>query len=349
MPFPENLDWVPIKSDFDSGGQGTIHLVHRKGDTQKTPHVLKLLKKPDSEKAHERFLREIETVRNIRHPAIIEVVDFSDQDSEPLFLVTKYHEGAKTIENICLSGDHPNPFHGDAVRCLCLFKQLISAIQACESQDDPIFHRDISPKNVLVLPDDSIRLIDFGLCQTDGDATITLTGESLGTRYYAPPECLPDSRFKIGTHTDIYSASKVLWSTITSQRAFSYDDDVLDRKSMQTMFPESESLWHLDRIFKNIVRSDPDERIQTTAQVIRLVSEVRHAAINDFPPLELIADRCPSCKRTTIHTPTTGHILFGGRRGGEYTAHECTTCGFTFARLHKTLKDNIKNLYPQAT
>ena len=346
MHIPENLDWVPIRPNLDSGGQGTIHLVHRKGDPHKTPRVLKLLKKPDSEKAYKRFQKEIDTVRNIHHPAIIEVVDFSDKDTEPPFLVTEYHKGAKTIEEFCLSSD-PNSLHGNAIRCLCLFEQLVSAIQACENQDDPVFHRDISPKNVLVLPDDSIRLIDFGLCRTVGDKTITLTGESLGTRYYAPPECEPDSRFEIDTRTDIYSATKVLWSAITSLRAFSQNDDVLDRRSMQAMFPQSESIWHLDRIFKNIIRSNPDHRIQTTDEVLNLINEVRYAVINDFPPLELIADRCPSCKRTTIHTPKHGHPIFGGRKDRDFTVHECTTCGFTFVRHHETLNKSLSVLYPQ--
>lgn len=346
MTIPDHLDWKLIEKKIASGAQGTVHLVYHKDDPKKTPRALKILNRDASKKALRRFQKEIKTVAEIDHHAVIEVLDYSSQDADFQYLVMLYHEGAKTIENLCITPNPSlNPFHANTLKCLNVFEQLISAIHACETQQDPIFHRDISPKNILILPDETIRLIDFGLCHTVGDTTITLTGENVGTRYYAPPECEADSEFEIGTYTDIYSAAKVLWSTIMSRRVFDREEPIQKRRSMQEMFPQKEETWHLDRIFKNIIRYNPDERIKGTEPVLLLVDEIRHAVTKGIPPLETIADRCPSCKRENIGISRLQHQTFGGYMDKDLTVHECTACGFIFARRHETLNNNIKNQF----
>ena len=344
MTIPDHLDWKPLERKIGSGGQGTVHLVYHKNDPDKTPRALKVLKNDASQQAYTRFRKEIKAVRDIDHPAIIEVIDYSSQDEEFQYLVMQYHDGAKTIEEMCLSPKY-NPFHGTTTACLNVFKQIVSAIQACESQSDPIYHRDISPKNVLILPNLSIRLIDFGLCHTVGDSTITLTGENVGTRNYAPPECSSGNDLEPGTYTDIYSAAKVLWSTITSQYVFDREDAVLDEKSMKKMFPQNEETWFLDHIFRSTIRYDPNDRITKTDQVLRLVDEIRSAIASGFAPLETVAARCPSCGRKTLQSLRYGRLIFGGRMDPDITAHECETCGFIFARRHETLDNNIKNQF----
>lgn len=348
MTIPDHLDWKLIEENLGSGGQGTVHLVYHKDDPKRTPRALKILNNGVSQQAIRRFHKEIKTVSEIHHYAVIEVLDYSPPDAEFQYLVMLFHKGAKTIEEVCLTPNPSlNPFHGNTLKCLYVFEQLISAIHACETQHSPIFHRDISPKNILVLPDETIRLIDFGLCHTVGDTTITLTGESLGTRYYAPPECGADSEYEIGTYTDIYSAAKVLWSTITSRRVFDREDAILKRRSMQEMFPQKEETWHLDKIFKNIIRYNPNKRIKETESVLHLVHEIVHDVHKGIPPLEAIADRCPSCKRENIEISRLRHQTFGGYMDKDITVHECAACGFIFARRHETLNENIQNQYPK--
>ena len=340
MTIPDHLDWKPLGKEIGSGGQGTVHLVYHKDDPGKTPRALKILNKNASQEAQKRFQKEIKTVRNISHHNIIKVLDNSPQDAEFQFLVMKYHKGAETIEEVCLS-PNPNPFHGNTLKCLDLFEQIILAIQACEHSLDPIFHRDISPKNILVLPDDRIRLIDFGLCHTVGDSTITMTGENLGTRSYAPPECGAGIRLEIGTHTDIYSAAKVLWSTITSERAFDREEPLSDSKSMEKMFPEKEETWHLNLIFNRAIKYHPSERLRYTEQVLLIIDDIRYSLNKGFPPLEAVAGRCPSCGKKSVRGAKGGLQVFGGHMSTKLTAHECSVCGFVFARRHETLDNNI--------
>ena len=96
-------------------------------------------------------------------------------------------------------------------------------------------HRDISLNNILFLADGSIRLIDFGICQIEDGETISLTGESLGTRNYAAPECESGNDSNIDIRSDIYSAAKVLWSAITSREAFAREEPVFQNLSMRDL------------------------------------------------------------------------------------------------------------------
>jgi len=55
------------------------------------------------------------------------------------------------------------------------------AIRECERSEPPIVHRDLSLTNVLVFPNLRPKIIDFGLCQIEGQRTITLIDEGVGT------------------------------------------------------------------------------------------------------------------------------------------------------------------------
>ena len=345
MSIPENLPWKPTSEEpLGSGGQGTIHIVYHEEDwLEETKYALKELHKSGDRKARQRFQDEIEAIKSINHPSIIKVFDHSEADDDFQFYVMEFFEDAKSLAEICLSSE-PNPFHGDTMKCLDLFEQIIDSISECEKLDPILFHRDISPRNILLLSDGSIRLIDFGLCQRVGDNTITLSGENIGTRNYAPPECGAGSQLEIGTHTDIYSAAKVLWSIVTSEGVFEREDAITTNKSMESMFPLNRETWHLNRIFRRAIRYEPNERFQQSEQVREQLNEVRRLVKGGFPPLEAVKDYCPSCGLKGVN--------LGGNRGHQafeslnlartYLSYECIVCGFAFIRRVATLEESIE-------
>ena len=163
MGFPQDLPWTPTGTTLGEGGQGLVHLVTRKGDPDGPKYALKELRNVESVQAQERFKLEIKVVNLITHPAIIRVIDHSKDEDEFLYYVMEYHEGAELLANVIYSPS-TNPFHGNALRSLDLYRQIILAISACERNKPRVVHRDINPKNILLLRDGSIRLIDFGIC-----------------------------------------------------------------------------------------------------------------------------------------------------------------------------------------
>lgn len=330
MTIPDHLGWKKVGDPIGSGGQGTVYRVFHESDPE-TIRALKVLNPNARPDAKQRFQNEMVTLSRISHPKIIKVIEYSEPQDDFQYLVMEYHECAKTVGETCLASPELNPYHGNTLKCLDLFEQIIQAVRACETATDQIYHRDISPKNILILPDESIRLIDFGLCHTVNNETLTMTGENLGTRSYAPPECGAFSPFSIGTHTDIYSAAKVLWSAITSARVF--DRAFIDEyTSMKNMFPYEEETWHLRRIFENTIQEDPAHRWNRTELVLFHIDEVRHAVSGGFPPTETAALRCPSCGLKSMATSTNPHHLFGSFTIGRYYMSECSECQFVVIR-----------------
>ena len=122
MNIWESVPWERKGEPLGSGRQGNVHLVVRKEEPEGPRFALKKLNKTDSEKARQRFQREIEAVKSLDHPNIIRVIDHSKKDDEFQYYVMEYHEGAETLADSIFSPC--NPFHGDVLRSLDLFEQI---------------------------------------------------------------------------------------------------------------------------------------------------------------------------------------------------------------------------------
>ena len=343
MKIPKELPWLSTGETLGSGGQGEVQLVTRKDEPDGPKYALKSLRNVGSSKALERFRREISAVKKITHPAIVRVFDHSKEGDDFQYYVMEYHEGAKSLDKVISSPS--NRFHGNVLLSLDLFEQIISAIGAYEESDPQIVHRDIQPENILVLEDDSIRLIDFGICYIKDEMMITFTDENVGTRNYTSPECEPGTDFPIGVHSDLYSAAKVLWSAITSQRAFAREDPAFKgRWSMKEMFPTKSDTWHLTHIFEKTIRRRPEDRFEGTAEVLERLRDVRYIVQRGFPPLEDIKFRCPSCGSKRVGEFQRGYLVFGNQNPRGIVSLKCHLCGFGFVRDTSLLQQKIEEM-----
>ncbi len=293
MKIPMKLKWHSTRKLLGEGGQGQVHLVINKHESPGKKYAMKVLNNVDSEKAKSRFNREIAAIKEVEHPAIIRIMDHSFACDDFQFYVMEYFEGARTLNDVIHS--QANPLHGNVQLSLDLFERIVSALQACEQHSTPIVHRDISPKNILFLTDGSIRLIDFGICHIEDGETISLTGESFGTRNYAAPECESGNDSNVNIRSDIYSAAKVLWSAITSREAFAREEPVFRHFSMRDLFPTKPETWPLTLIFERSIRRRPENRFQNTFEVLSLLQELRGLFQRGHSSVEDIIYRCPAC------------------------------------------------------
>ena len=184
MTLPKDFRWKQIR-ELGAGGQATVFEVEDAAKILPGKYALKPLKTGASHQAYERFYREIGAVEALHHPYIIRIIERSKPEDDFHYYVMEFINGARTLKS--LLNTKGNPFHREALKALRLFMQLVEVVEA--TQKAGIVHRDLSPANVLILPDNSIKVIDLGICQIEGDTTITLVDEGLGTRNYAPPEC----------------------------------------------------------------------------------------------------------------------------------------------------------------
>ena len=340
MKIPDHVPWLPTGRTLGSGGQGQVQLVTRRNEPGGHQFALKELRNAASSQARKRFQREIQAVKGLNHSSIVEIIDHSKADDDFHYYVMEYHEGARDLEKVLFSG--ANPYEGNVEASLCLFEQIISAIRACENSNPRIVHRDISPRNLLMLPNGAVRLIDFGICQLQDNSLITLTDENVGTRNYTSPECEFGEDTEVGVHSDIYSAAKVLWSAITSRRAFAREEPVFGNQSMESIFPTKPDSWHLMLIFEKTIRRQPSDRWQSTREVLEEIAEVKYIIRRGFPPLKEVGKRCPNCGAKNIAPLSHPEVLVTNHNPAVVSPMICNTCGLMFVRNKFIWNNNLE-------
>ncbi len=157
----------------------------------------------------QRFRREARVLARIRDPGIIAVYDMLPVDGDRLAIVLEFVPGRSLEAEIDADG---LPWR----RCAEIGVQVSGALAA--AHEAGIVHRDIKPSNILVEPNGSVRVADFGIARLQGDVTMTRGGESLGTPAYMAPE---QARGEAATPaSDIYSLGAVLFNAATGRQPF---------------------------------------------------------------------------------------------------------------------------------
>lgn len=154
-----------------------------------------------------RFDVEARSTAGLQHQNIVTIYDFGNQDGNP-YLVMEYLEGS-SLESAISSG-----------RPISLANKLRICINICNglayAHERGIIHRDIKPANVMLLNDDSVKIVDFGIARI-GDTGISRT-EVVGSLHYMSPEQFQNTPLDI--RTDIFSTGVVLYRLLTGTLPF---------------------------------------------------------------------------------------------------------------------------------
>ncbi len=160
----------------------------------------------------ERFLREIETTANLRHPHILPLYDSGDAEGL-LYYIMPLVEGESLRERLDREGQLPLD---DAVR---LTREVANALATAHARG--VLHRDIKPENILLERGHAI-LADFGIARavdTAGAEKLTGTGLSLGTpAYMSPEQSLGESG--LDARSDLYSLGCVLYEMLAGEAPY---------------------------------------------------------------------------------------------------------------------------------
>jgi len=188
------------------GGIGKVFLVLDRKTDQRVALKMLRTKYQDNDKAVARFVREVNTVRQLNHPCIVKVFDAA-QDQGQLFYTMEFVEG-KTLRQ--WMGERGRLSFGSVVRVLSLLAH------ALEHAHQVTIHRDLSPENVMVMADGSLRLLDFGLAKlADNSSNLTMIGMSLGKLAYTAPEQRINAA-KVDQRADIYPLGVMFFETLTA-------------------------------------------------------------------------------------------------------------------------------------
>jgi len=154
----------------------------------------------------ERFASEIETLRRLRHPHIVRLFGFG-QEEDQLFYAMELVDGV-SLEEELQQGRH---FRWQEV--LRIGQQTCDALR--HAHDRGVIHRDIKPANLLLAADESVKLSDFGIAKLFGQANLTAVGSVIGTVEYMAPE-QADAR-PLDARADLYSLGGVLYALLAGR------------------------------------------------------------------------------------------------------------------------------------
>lgn len=209
------------------GGMGTVHLARIEGAAGfSKPVVIKRilpqLTGVTDEQTH--FIREARILSQLRHPGIVDVIDFGREEGAYL-MVLEYVPGHHLGQWLKYITRDSAKMPWDIAVCLMI--QVLTALHYAhtftrsDGARSTIVHRDISPSNILIDIDGNVRLVDFGIAHIDAgpiDQDATIRGEFRGKLPYAAPEQLYCEAAT--PSSDTYSCAVVLYQLLAGENPF---------------------------------------------------------------------------------------------------------------------------------
>lgn len=209
----------------------------------------------------ERFLREGKAAGRLKHPSIVTVYELGESEGA-VFMAMEYLEGRSLA---AFQQETRIPF----LSKLALLGQVLEALDYAHRQG--VVHRDIKPSNIQVLPDGSVKILDFGIARIMDSESMTRTGAIVGTPFYMPPEQLRGE--KVDHRADIYSAGVVSYELLTKRRPFdgnSLPEVIL--KIINEPLPAMGNAWsaafpEIERIVGKALSKNASDRYASAAEM----------------------------------------------------------------------------------
>src|ERR1700733_11375318 len=210
-PFKEFGPYRIVKM-LGQGGMGVVYLAEREDLGSQV--AIKILRDAWLSPARRaRFAAEQRTLAQLNHPSIARLYDADTSPDGTPFFVMEYVEGVP-LTNYCQQHRCP------VAERLRLFREVCEAV--LYAHQHAVIHRDLKPSNILVKPDGTVRLLDFGIAkqiESLGDSVDqTMTGLRLGTPGCAGPGQIRGEQ--VGIQADVYSLGVVLYELLAGRLPF---------------------------------------------------------------------------------------------------------------------------------
>ncbi|MEV0094767.1 serine/threonine-protein kinase [Streptomyces sp. NPDC050738] len=223
----------------------------------------------DADELRRRFVRECRVTAQVDHPGLVTVHD-AGNDSDDLYLVMQYVEGADLADHLAEHEPFPWPWAAAIAAQLCA---VLSAVHAV-----PIVHRDLKPRNVMVKPDGTVTVLDLGVASVlDTDTTrLTHTGSPIGSPAYMAPEQAMGGA--VGPYTDLYALGVLLHELLSGDVPFAGSTvlGVLHRHLYEPPQPvrqiRPEVPEPLEALVLRLLAKDPQHRPASAQEVYELLA-----------------------------------------------------------------------------
>jgi beta-lactam-binding protein with PASTA domain/tRNA A-37 threonylcarbamoyl transferase component Bud32 len=210
----------------------------------------------------QRFRQEAQAAANLSHPNIVNIYDWGQQNTT-YYIVMEYVRGTDLRTLVEQRG------RMDPLKAADYAAQVCAGLSVAHGYG--IIHRDIKSHNLVLTPDGTVKIMDFGIARAV-NTTMTQTGSVLGTAQYVSPEQAQGRTLTPGT--DLYSLGVVLFELVTGRLPFDGDTPVtVALKHVNEAAPSARSLNPdvppaLDAVITRAMEKDPTRRY-TSAEEMR--------------------------------------------------------------------------------
>jgi serine/threonine protein kinase len=257
------------------GGCGSVYLSHEAGAS--APVAVKVLHPTLAPipKMISRFIREVELLRRLRHPHIVEIREVGSLDDGTPFFVMDYLPGL-TLDALLAARGRLSP-----EEALAIMEPICGALGAAHAAG--IVHRDVKASNVMVIdvPSGDVKLLDFGIAKlmepTSSGTGLTSVNRQIGTLTIMAPEqllCAP-----VDARTDVYALGALLYRLLTGRLPFesSWPGELV-RKHLEEPAPRPSERAplsrELDAVVLKCLEKRPERRYESVHALMRAL---RHA------------------------------------------------------------------------
>jgi serine/threonine-protein kinase len=282
-PRPPAGYWIERR--IGGGGMGEVYLARRESDRQPVAIKMMIPSGAAGDRAKKYFLRELEVLRDLRHPNIVGFDDMVEHDGQ-FQLIMEYVDGPNAREWVEALKSGPLSVSTAA----WIGVQLLSALDHAHSKG--YVHRDIKPSNLLVQgnpPWPTVKLSDFGLAKSFRDNAgftgLTHQGDIGGSVGFISPDHIREFS-NVKEPADIYSTGATLFYLLTGKYPFLNFDPmdskaytmILEHPAVPVRAHRPDAPEGLERILKKALEKKPKERWRSAAamaQALRPFVEAR--------------------------------------------------------------------------
>lgn len=244
-----------------------------------------------------RFRREAQAAASLSHPNIVSIYDVG-KDGEIEYIVMEYVEG-RNLKEIIKEYAPLSP-----EQAINLANQIGEAIR--HAHQHHIIHRDIKPHNILVTADGRAKVTDFGIARAASSATVTHTGDIVGSVHYLSPEQakgLPSNE-----RSDLYSLGIILYELLTGKVPYDGETPIAIALKHLQEEPTLPSRLNprvgkdLENVIMRAVAKSPEHRYPSAREFLEDLAKVRQGLPVTRPNVPMDLDA------TQVHKSLRGGV-----------------------------------------
>ncbi len=253
----QKLGDYEILGVLGAGGMGKVYKVRNTISDRVEAMKILLPDLAGQKDLADRFLREIKVLASLNHPNIAALRTALTLDNQ-LVMIMEYVDGV-TLSSRLNEGAIPP---SQAIKYI---DQVLDALSYAHKQN--IIHRDIKPANMMLTEDGTVKLMDFGIARSATDRSLTMTGTTLGSLNYMPPEQVKGD--PADNRSDLYSLGVSLYEMVTGQLPFQADSNYAMMAAHLQEVPKPPIVLRpgipqpLNQIILMALAKDPGQRFQS--------------------------------------------------------------------------------------